>query len=375
MIVQYAERSLPGGALLGRAAQGCAEEGEVLGIGLAVEVGGEVRDELPLEVGLPVIDRGLLHHLVQGRKVARLADDQALLPRKAGLAEIGVPVDGGGEALELAHRPLVVILLPVPQGHVVPLDLGEPGLESQDAFGLGPRIRLAEAAQHGGDVLLVFLQQRLAGGIRLEIVIPVRQAEPGLIEVDRIAVRCLGVRVYPEAERGVATDAAALGECAGEVLRGSDLLYLAQHGQQRRSALGVAGILIQIALVKIPDLLGLGAGGGLAVQPFHQHPHVRQGLVPQHVEGAVGGPVVRDLGGTEPVAVHVAEEVVTGFDPGVHVGQREAGVLVCLVRSLTAAGQQGQPDEAGQYAFLIVHFSDSNSGYSASLPRSGGNSL
>ncbi len=75
------------------------------------------------------------------------------------------------------------------------------------------------------------------------------------------------------------------------------------------------------------------------------------------------------------MAVHVAEEVVTGFDPGVHVGQREGGVLVCLVRSLTAAGQQGQPDEAGQYAFLIVHFSDSNSGYSASLPRSGGNSL
>ncbi|MNH11204.1 hypothetical protein D3C79_707130 [compost metagenome] len=104
------------------------------------------------------------------------------------------------------------------------------------------------------------------------------------------------------------------------------------------------------------DLLGRGAlGCRLAVQPFHQHPHVGQGFVPQHVEGAVGGPVVRDLGGAEPVAVHVAEEVVTGLDLGVHVGQREAGVLVAVVRCLTTTGQQGQPDEASQYALLIVH--------------------
>lgn len=71
------------------------------------------------------------------------------------------------------------------------------------------------------------------------------------------------------------------------------------------------------------------------------------------------------------MAVHVAEEVVTGFDAGVHVGQREAGVFVCAVRGLTAAGQQGQPDEGGQYAFLLFIMLDSNSGYAASLPTQG----
>ena len=51
-----------------------------------------------LEVGLPVADRGRRHQLVQGREVGRLADDEAALAREAGLAEIGVPVNGGGEA-------------------------------------------------------------------------------------------------------------------------------------------------------------------------------------------------------------------------------------------------------------------------------------
>jgi hypothetical protein len=56
------------------------------------------------------------------------------------------PVDGGGEAPQLAHRALVVVLLSVPQGHVVPLDLGEPGLEGQDAFRLALGIRLTKRA-------------------------------------------------------------------------------------------------------------------------------------------------------------------------------------------------------------------------------------
>ena len=330
---------------------------------------------MPLEVGLPVADRGLLHHLVEGREIGRLADDEAALAGEAGLGQVGIPVDGGGEAFELALGPLVVVLLPIPQGDVVPLDPGEFALEGQDAFGLGPRIRLAEAAQHGGDVLLVFLAQRLAGGIRLEVVVPIRQTEPGLVEVDRIAVRRLGVGIDPETERGAAAVATALGEGLGQILRRADLLDLAQYRHQRRRALGVAGRLIQIALVKVVDLLGRCAGGGLAVQPFHQHPHVRQGFVAQHVEGAVGGPVVRDLGGGEPVAVHVAEEVVTGFDAGVHVGQREAGVFVCAVRGLTAAGQQGQPDEGGQYAFFVVHYVGFQFGLCGFLAHAGSVSL
>lgn len=144
-------------------------------------------------------------------------------------------------------------------------------------------------------MLLVFLEQRLAGGIRLEVVVPIRQAEAGTVEVDGIAVRGLGVGVYPEAEGGTAAVATALGEGAGEITAALDLLDLAQHRQQGSSTFGIPGRLIQIAAVKIADLLGLGAGGGLAIQPFHQHPHVRRGLVPQQVEGAVGGPVVRIL--------------------------------------------------------------------------------
>ncbi|MNH16795.1 hypothetical protein D3C79_764450 [compost metagenome] len=95
-IVKHPERTLPGGALLGGTAQGGAEEGEVLAVGLAVEIGGVIGDEVPLEVGLPVADRGLLHQAVEGRQIAGLADHQAALASEAGLAKIGIPVDGGG---------------------------------------------------------------------------------------------------------------------------------------------------------------------------------------------------------------------------------------------------------------------------------------
>ncbi|MNG92228.1 hypothetical protein D3C79_511570 [compost metagenome] len=188
-------------------------------------------------------------------------------------------------------------------------------------------------------MLLVLLSQRLAGRIALEVVIPIRQAEPGLIEVDRIAVRRLGVGIDPEAERGIAAEAAGLGEGLGQGALVADPVDLAELGQQRGRALGVSRGLIQVAAIEIVDLLGRRPRRGrLAVQPFHQHPHIGEGLVPQQVEGAVGRPVVRDLGRREPVAVHVAEEVITGLDPGVHVGQREAGVLACCVRRLTTTG-------------------------------------
>lgn len=244
----------------------------------------------------------------------------------------------GCETLELAEGALVVVLLPVPQGHVVPLDLGEFGLKGQDTLGLCARIHFAKACQHTGDVLLVFLAQGLAAGVGFEVVISVRQAEPGLIEIDGMAVRCLGISTDPEAERGAAPQLARAGEGASQSVLIADLIDFAEQGQQRCGALGIPTSLIQIAGVEIADLPGLGIGGGLGIKPFHQHSYIRQGFVPEHIEGTIGGPVIRDLGGGQPVTVHVAEEVITGFDPGIHVGQCQARVLVCRVRRLTATG-------------------------------------
>ena len=67
--------------------------------------------------------------------------DGSLAELRCGLGHFGV-----GTACQFAGGALVVVLLPIPQGDVVPLDLGEPGLEGQDASGLRLSIRLAEAA-------------------------------------------------------------------------------------------------------------------------------------------------------------------------------------------------------------------------------------
>ncbi|MNH11203.1 hypothetical protein D3C79_707120 [compost metagenome] len=76
-------------------------------------------------------------------------------------------------------------------------------------------------------MLLVFLAQSLAGRIFLEVIVSVRQAETGLIEIDRIAVRRLGVGAYPEAEGGIAAGAAGLGEGPGQGALVADLVDLA----------------------------------------------------------------------------------------------------------------------------------------------------
>ena len=82
----------------------------------------------------------------------------------------------GGEQCQFAGGALVVVLLPIPQRDVVPLDGGEPGFEGQNPLGLAARVRLTEAAQHGGDMLLVLLAQGLTLGILLEVVVPIRAA-------------------------------------------------------------------------------------------------------------------------------------------------------------------------------------------------------
>ena len=255
----------------------------------------------------------------------------------------------GGEPCQFAGGALVVVLLPIPQGDVVPLDGGEPGFEGQNPLGLAARVRFPEAAQHGGDMLLVLLAQGLTLGILLEVVVPIRQPQSTLIEVDRIAVGGLGIGVDPDAERRAAAHAATLGKGTGQRGLITDPIDVGQRRCQRGKPLGVTACLIQIAGVEIADLLGRRAGGGLLLgQPLDQHPHIGEGFVPQHVEGAIGGAIVGDLGGGEPLAIDVTEEVIAGFDLGVHIGQRQPGVFGGVLRYLTAASQQGQSNQAGQ---------------------------
>src|SRR6185312_17149222 len=66
--------------------------------------------------------------------------------------------------------------------------------------------------------------------------------------------------------------------------------------------------------------IGLGSG------VLDDRPTVHLGLVPQLVEGTVGGPVRRNLGRRQPVSVHVPEQVVLRAGGGA-LGRR--GGLCC----------------------------------------------
>src|SRR5690606_4180526 len=75
----------------------------------------------------------------------------------------------------------------------------------------------------------------------------------------------------------------------------------------------------------------------------------------QHVEGAVAGPVLRDLRGRQPGAVGVREEVVLGADRGVHVGAVDAVVHTCpRRRGVVGCGQRYVVHLASSYDGCVL---------------------
>lgn len=83
-------------------------------------------------------------------------------------------------------------------------------------------------------------------------------------------------------------------------------------------------LLIHERRVESVDLLRVGVALHLG-RLFDDRADARFREIPQREERAIGGAVARDLGGLEPLAVHMAEEIVLHADGCIEIGFVDAG--------------------------------------------------
>ncbi len=328
--------ALPALAHLRRPGQPGAVEGEVLLHQRLRQVGRERGHHAPAQPGPPRLQRLGGQRLREAAQGVGLADDD-LGPAGPGQPDAVGPRARDPAAGRRARAPRRQVVRPhrVAGGHGVPVRRGQARLQGEHR-GRGPVGLLgggdAGEHQHAGHVG----GQRLPhlGVLLLAVVRLVRQAQPALAHVEQVAGGVALVDPDVGAER--AADALALqrAEQGQQLLDRGHRVHAGHDLRERGRAQRVHAPGVHEAGVQVADLAldrpGLRLRGrGL----LDDRAHVLLGLLAQHVERAVGGPVGRDLGGGEPAAVDVAEEVVLGPDRGVGVLQGRGGR--CLRRHRT----------------------------------------
>ena len=191
------------------------------------------------------------------------------------------------------------------------------GLEVHHA--LRPLGRLVEAGQleHGGDVVDVRLAD--GGEVLVGVVRLVGQAEAVLGEMRDVAVGLPAVGGDEQAEDAADAHPLERAERAHERGDVGDRLDLAELVGQRLRAEGLDALLVHEAGVEVADLASphLGVVGRDGRGRSRRSIDLLLRLVEQRHEGAGGGAVGGDVGGAQPRAVDVPEQVVLDADVGI----------------------------------------------------------
>ena len=201
--------------------------------------------------------------------------------------------------------------------------LRERRLQRQDRF--GPLLRMVEAGQcqQAADVLLVPRSERLHARLGADVVLAVRQAEPalqqegdvGLLAVDagfHRKPKHVGRAVDAPVER-VDVGAESAAEEPGQRRLVPTPVDAVQQRLERRDAPRLDGGLVQLGRAEVGDLARERPAGAA---PASSSSRATCWRVSSLISFARGPAVLacRDLGGPEPTAVGVGEEVVARLD-------------------------------------------------------------
>ncbi len=325
--------TLPAVALLRRAAQRGAVEGEA-GIGEFLrQVGSGAVQRVEGQVILPDIQRLGGDQLGQAGHGLGLPDDEVLLLAQRGRVEEGVPVHARRLGIEVGLGPGIGTL-----GHIIGFFLGgvrlrDLRLQREDALRLACRIGDTGQLQHLCDVGLVLLAQ-LGHAAAAQVEVTVGHAQAALHQVGRVAVRLQQVHRHPQAEQAVGVEVGRIEQVdvgthvaaqgtgqPGLVGDRIDGLQLRLH---RRDAVLLDAGFVHVGGVVVADQLVITAGLGVAGGAFENGAGVGQGLLGDDVEAAETRTIGRDLGVLHPGAVGEAEEIIAGVDAAVHAAGIEA---------------------------------------------------
>ena len=254
--------ALPAGFRLGLAAECRPVEGEVLALGLGMEVRRRILHEMRAEIGLPVVERPRPEHPGERREEMGLADDHVGQLGRADGGEVGIPRHARRERGELGEGEPVVVGVGVAAFDPCLAGLGELGLEREHGGGLMLRggIGVADLLQQPDEESAVGVA--LWGEAFREIVIAVGQAEAALREVEGVAAAVLRVGRDARAEGDARAAEMPFGDHAEQlpgVADGGDALEILG---ERTEAQLLQPVRVHHGGEEIPDLPARPARGG-----------------------------------------------------------------------------------------------------------------
>ncbi len=307
------------------AAQGAAVEIELL---LIERFGQDVRgaDQIViLEVGAPTLDRNLPEQLRQTLDGVELPDHELVLRIESGRPQVGAPGDCRRQLLELRAAAQVIGQVALaPFGHG-PVQGRNPRLDVQNRFCLGGGVMISRQRQHPLDMRLILLPQPLEDSLVLQIVVAVRKSEAALGERDDITIRVLRVRDDPDPDGGCQIQILATHQTRQVFIR-------ARCGNRAQSRLGwpetraFDGRGIDKAAIEVAHLLLIGTRGSCPREILDDLAKVRGGPLIEDTKTSPGGPIRRNRGGIEPMAVGVPVEIVARLDARVSRAQIDAEI-------------------------------------------------
>ncbi len=305
------------------------------------QVGGGVVGHLERHPGLQRPQGCLGIDRRQFRKGALLAHDHlaADATLHVSLAQPGLPRKPRRQGLQPADGHGVVGLLRIPLLSLAPAGLGDLGLQGRDLRRPRGRFRPARQLQQRLHIGLVLRLLRRERGV--QVVVPVRQSQPRLVDEHRIARRNLGIGVDPHLEQAAIEVGVGLAHQRAQRLAVLGLPDRRQFRGDGRCAQGLDAALVHERLVEGARLalhrgrLGHRVRRRVLEQAVHAGLHPIGHRQPQADPRLVG----RNLRLGQPSAVGVSEEAVAGPHGGVFPRRVEPpGAIVQLVRRAQGPG-------------------------------------
>ena len=288
----------------------------------------------------PLLEGGQVGALPQGGGAAQVVglvdvDDEAA-DGHVGSARPRVPVEAGGEGIELAPQGRVVGQEGIAVGDRVAVVRGQGRLQRHDAPRPAVGVGHARQRQEAPGVGDVGLADRLV--VVLAVVGLVGQSDAGLDQGDHVGGGVVRVGAHVGAHQ--ASDALSherahgLGQLRSRAARLDDVQFGAQGG----GAGLVDGVLVEELRPQGRDALGVHIVEDARRRVLGNCAGIFFGCVAQCVEGAVHRAVGRDFVGRQPGPVHVAVKIVLWAHGAVHVRGFEDLCEQCVRHALTVGG-------------------------------------
>lgn len=176
--------------------------------------------------------------------------------------------------------------------------------------------RLAHQDKYAGDMSPVGLLHLQALGIVPQVIVPVRQAEPALVEPGNHLGRVPGIRVSEIPVQRPGAFCQEDDRCVREILAGIDRVDHREIACERGDSRAVDGSGIHAGPVELPDEgeVPVGVPAGNIPGPEGEFEEIAVDLIPQFGKGSVVTFVGRDRMVSQPRVVDVRVEVVTRAD-------------------------------------------------------------